>query len=57
MAPFLFNMVDESLTKTVLLNGLFCDLAPSLVDNNVDILQYADDICHDTKDVLCLSHT
>jgi hypothetical protein len=44
MAPFLFNMVDESLTKTVLLNGLFCDLAPSLVDNNVDILQYADDI-------------
>jgi hypothetical protein len=38
MAPFLFNMVGESLTKMVLQaqqNGLFTGLAPDLIDNGV----------------------
>jgi hypothetical protein len=44
MASFLFNMVGESLTKMVLRaqqNSLFCGLATDLVDNDVTILQYA----------------
>jgi hypothetical protein len=39
-------MVGESLTKMVLeaqQNGLFCGLATDLVDNDVTILQYAND--------------
>jgi hypothetical protein len=53
LAPFLFNMVGESLTKMVLQaqrNDLICGLAPDLVDKGVGILQYADDT------VLCLTH-
>ena len=53
LAPLIFNMIGESLTKMVLQaqkNGLFEGLAPYLVDNGVAILQYADDT------VLCLSH-
>jgi hypothetical protein len=53
LAPFLFNMVGESLTKMVLQaqhNDLFEGLAPDLIDKGVAILQYADDT------VLCLSH-
>jgi hypothetical protein len=53
MAPFLFNMVGESLTKMVLQarqNGLLSGFALDLVENGVAILQYADGT------VLCLSH-
>jgi hypothetical protein len=44
LAPFLFNMVGESLTKMVLQaqrNDLIFGLAPDLVDKGVGILQYA----------------
>ena len=53
LAPFLFNMIGECLTKMVLraqANGLFEGLASDLVENGIAILQYADDT------VICISH-
>jgi hypothetical protein len=53
LAPTLFNLVAESLTKMVLKaqeNELLVGLAPDLIHNGVAVLQYADDT------VLCFSH-
>jgi hypothetical protein len=53
LSPTLFNLIAESLTKLILNaqeNGLLTGLAPELIENGIDVLQYVDDT------VICLQH-
>ncbi|KAM0914187.1 hypothetical protein ACQ4PT_011721 [Festuca glaucescens] len=53
LAPTLFNIIAEALTKMVLKaqeNCLLVGLAPDLIPNGVAVLQYAGDT------VLCICH-